>query len=173
MESFDIGNHVVIELDDDRKLAGYIVGVSDDGSGIILKATHKEMAMIRYINPLVSKDIRRQLMAKPMRTLRLAAVLNGKPLAALGGREELVSLIQGVYEARVIAEKDDGVRLRELSTPVLTFVNTDFIKLMEDTDDKLTESEVSTFNQTFESELKDLLDKADEETTKEETNDPS
>lgn len=171
MESFDIGNHVVIELDDDRKIAGYIVGVTDDGSGIMLKATHKEMAMIRYMNPLVSEDIHRQLMAKPMRTLRLAAVLNGKPLAVLQGRAELVALIQGLYEARIIAAKDDGVKLRELAVPVLTFVNTGFVKLMEDTDDKLTESEVSSFNQTFESELKDLLDKAGEETTKEELND--
>lgn len=167
MESFDIGNHVVIEMDDDRKIAGYVVGMTEDGSGIMLKATHKEIAMLRYVNPEVSADIRRQLMDKPMMRLRLSAVLSGVPLAVFSKREELVDVLQDIYETGLIESRDDGVRLRELSMPVLTFINTGFIKIIEDTDDKLTEAEVSVFNQTFDIEMKNLLDQA--EKTKEET----
>lgn len=165
MESFDIGNHVVVELEDDRKIAGFIVGVSEDGN-LLLKATHKEMAMLRYINPDVSADMTRQLMEKPMWELRVAAVLNRVALRNLTDRTVLVPALQKVYEARLIAEREDGVQLRELSVPVLTFINSDFIRLMEDTDDKLTESDVAVFNQTMDISIEKLFTEEDERKAK-------
>lgn len=161
MESFDIGNHVVVELEDDRKIAGYIVGVSDDGSGLILKATHKETAMIRSINPDVSADIERQLMEKSMWSLRLTGVLNRVPLLSLLERVTLVSAVQVAIERRLIEEREDGVQLRELSVPVLTFINTGFVRLMEDTDDKIMDSEVSVFNQTMDISIEKLFNEED------------
>lgn len=161
MESFDIGNHVVVELEDDRKIAGYIVGVNDDGSGLILKATHKETAMLRSINPDVSADIERQLMEKSMWSLRLTGVLHRVPLLALLDRVTLVSAVQRAIEAHLIEEREDGVQLRELSVPVLTYINTGFVRLMEDTDDKLTESEVSVFNQTMDISIEKLFTEED------------
>lgn len=166
MEAFDIGSHVVIEFEDDRKLAGYILARSDDGAGLFLNATHKESEVRLYVNPAASADIRRQLMEKPMRRLRLSAVLNGAPLAALMARDELVDVLQGIYEGRLLEGRDDSPQFRELATPVRMYVNFGYIRYMEDTDDKIMESEVNLFDQTFESELKTLLD-TEEARTKE------
>lgn len=161
METFDVGNHVVIELDDERKLAGYIVGLTEDG--LLLKATHKECAMVRTVSPVVSADIRRQLNEKPMRTLVVAMVLNGR-IGSIGlGRDRMVEIMAGVIEADLIARKDDGVQLRELANPVLTFVNFGFVKLMEDTEDRMVETEISVFNQTMDSAIEKLLKDADAE----------
>lgn len=161
MEAFDIGSHVVIEFEDDRKLAGYILARSDDGAGLFLNATHKESEIKLYVNPSVSEDIRRQLMEKPMRKLRLSAVLNGAPLAALRGRDELVGVLQDIYEDRLLEGRDESPQFRELATPVRMYVNIGYIRFMEDTDDKIMESEVNLFDQTFETELKVLLDEED------------
>lgn len=161
METFDVGNHVVIELDDERKIAGYIVGLTEDG--LLLKATHKECAMVRTLAPAVSADILRQLNEKPVRTLVVAMVLNGK-IGSIGlGRDRMVEILAGIIERDLIARKDDGVQLRELANPVLTFVNFGFVKIMEDTEDRVLESEISVFKQTMDADITRLMDKAEQD----------
>ena len=48
METFAVGSHVVIELMDERKIAGYIQGYTEDG--LVLSATHKDAVLVRRVS---------------------------------------------------------------------------------------------------------------------------
>lgn len=159
METFDIGSHVVIELEDNRKLAGYIVGVSEDG--LTLKATHRESVMQRFVGDATKADIKRQLLEKPVWRLRLEMVRCGEILSATKSREAMMGMLQAGAERYLIASHEDGMQFRELAEPVLTFVNSGYIKIMEDTDDKINESEISVFEQTLDGTLDAILDEGD------------
>lgn len=161
MDAFDVGSHVVIEFEDDRKLAGYILARSDDGAGLFLNATHKEAEVVYSVSPAASEDIRNALRSQKIARLRLSAVLCGVPLAALLKRDELVDVLVAVQEEKLLEGRDPSPQFRELSSPIRMYVNLGYIRTMEDTDDKILESEVTLFDQTFESELKVLLDKAE------------
>jgi hypothetical protein len=161
MDAFDVGSHVVIEFEDDRKLAGYILARSDDGAGLFLSATHKEAEVVYSVSAAASEEIRNGLRGKKIARLRLDAVLSGVPLAVLLKRDELVDVLVSVAEEKLLEGRDQSPQFRELSSPIRMYVNLGYIRTMEDTDDKIMESEVSLFDQTFEGELKQLLDKAE------------
>lgn len=163
MEAFDAGSHVVIEFEDDRKLAGYILARSEDGAGLFLNATHKEAEVVYSVSAAASEEIRTELRGKHVARLRLDAVLAGVPLAALMKKDDLVDVLVSVREEKILEGRDEGPVFRELSSPIRMYVNLGYIRTMEDTDDKIMESEVSLFDQTFEGELKALLDKAEED----------
>lgn len=156
MENFELGNHVVIELVDERKLAGYLVSVEDDG--LILKVTHKDMEMIRTLSYVTKAAIESELARWPGIRLRLSAVLHGKPGAALFGRGALESIMYAEIEQDILASKDDGMQLREMHEPVLTFMSYGMIALMEATDDKLLDAEITKFDSALDGTIQEILD---------------
>lgn len=159
MEAFGIGSHVVIELEDERKIAGYIVGLNEDG--LLLKATHREQAVATFVPVAVSEDLRRQLNEKTTVHLRYAMVANGMLKLVRATREVMVEALLKLVVADLQAEPPRVV-FRELSNPILTFVNSGFIKIMEDTDDKVAEAEVSLFDQTVDTQFYAILDEEDQ-----------
>jgi len=166
MEAFPVGSHVVIELMDERKVAGYIRGYSDDG--LLLSATHKDAVMVRKVSAGMSKSIAEQLAEKNGLWLRSAMALRGHFRGVVAGRDAIVAQLQWDVEQDLLEQSDDGMQFRELSAPVLTFVSGGAIMLMEDTDDKIQEAEVSLFDQTLDVALEQILTDGEETTEDEE-----
>lgn len=164
METFTVGSHVVIELMDERKIAGYIQGYTEDG--LVLNATHKDAVLVRRVSEGMVADIAAQLQSKNVAWLKGAMLLRGHFGGLLASREDMIDQLQADIEADILEQREDGMQFRELSSPVLTFVSGGAIMLMEDTNDKMKEVEVSIFDQTLDAALKQILDGGDE-TTKE------
>jgi hypothetical protein len=162
METFTVGSHVVIELMDDRKIAGYIQGYTEDG--LVLSATHKDAVLVRRVSEAMKADIAGQLAGKKMVWLKGAMLLRGHFGGLLASRAHMIDTLQADIEADILDQSEDGMQFRELSAPVLTFISGGAIMLMEDTNDKMQEVEVSIFDQTLDAALKQILDGGDEET---------
>lgn len=167
MEAFPVGSHVVIELADERKIAGYLVGGSLE-EGVLLRVTHKDSEMIRNISERMVADIAAQLAGKNDWWLRTGMALRGHFRGVVAPRASMISQLQFDIEADLLEQSDDGVQFRELSSPVMTYVNPGAIMLMEATADKLKEAEISMFDQTLDTALEQILLEGDEETTKDE-----
>lgn len=162
METFTVGSHVVIELMDERKIAGYIQGYTEDG--LVLNATHKDAVLVRRVSEGMVADIAAQLQSKNVAWLKGAMLLRGHFGGLLASREDMIDQLQADIEADILEQREDGMQFRELSSPVLTFVSGGAIMLMEDTNDKMKEVEVSIFDQTLDAALKQILDGSDDET---------
>lgn len=167
MEAFPVGSHVVIELMDERKIAGYLVGGSVD-EGVLLRATHKDSVMIRKVSEGMVAEIGRQLEGKHGLWLRTSMAVRGHIRGVVAPRASIIAQLQWDIENDLLEQSDDGLQFRELSAPVTTFINPGAIMLMEATADKLLESEISVFDQTLDAALEQILTAGDEETTKEE-----
>lgn len=165
METFTVGNHVVIELMDERKIAGYIQGYTEDG--LVLNVTHKDAVLVRRVSEAMKADIGRQLQSKNAVWLKGAMLLRGHFGGLLASRADMISTLQADIEEDILSQSEDGMQFRELSAPVLTFVSGGAIMLMEDTNDKMQEVEVSIFDQTLDAALKEILDRGDETTEEE------
>lgn len=156
MEAFDIGSHVLIELDDTRRVAGYIVSVADEG--FVLKVTHKDMPAVHMVSERLSAKIRDDLdtVAWPFLAASLVA---RKMYASVGKKSVMVEALAGLEEADLIAHNNEvkPLTFHELSVPVLTFVNGGAILMMESSDDVMEDMEVTKFNDTVDAELEDLL----------------
>lgn len=163
MEAFPLGSHVVIELADDRKIAGYLAGGSVD-EGVLLRATHKDAVLVRHVAASMKADIARQLSEKSIWWLRGGMALRGHLRGVLAGRAEMEAQIQDDIEEDLLRQADDGMQFRELSSPVTTYIHPGAILLMERSDDKLTEAEVSLFDQTLDEALEQMLTEGEHET---------
>ena len=157
---FSVGTHIMIELMDERKIAGYLIGGSLEEGGLFLSATHKESEMTYGVSDEASDDIVRQLREHKGWKLRVAGVLSGHPLAALGSRDELIGVLHDDVVAKLVENADDGLRMRELANPVVTFVNAGAVLMIENTLDRAIESDVRKFDQDSgkSSELEKVLD---------------
>jgi hypothetical protein len=158
MESFDIGSHVLIELDDTRRVAGYIVSVADEG--FVLKVTHKDLPAVHTISERLGAKIRDELDAVPMVFLA-ASLISRRMYASVGKKGRMVEALAEMEEADLIARTSEAKPLtfHELSVPVLTFVNGGAILMMESSDDVLEDMEVMKFNESVDSDLEELLSK--------------
>lgn len=165
METFAVGSHVVIELMDDRKIAGYIQGYTEDG--MVLSATHKDAVLVRRVSEDMKADIARQLAGKNVAWLKGAMLLRGHFGGLLASRADMIETLAADIEADLLDQSEDGMQFRELSSPVLTFISGGAIMLMEDTNDKMQEVEVSIFDQTLDAALKEILERGDETTEEE------
>lgn len=165
METFAVGSHVVIELMDERKIAGHIQGYTEDG--LVLSATHKDAVLVRRVSDNTKADIARQLAGKNVAWLKGAMLLRGHFGGLLASRVDMIDQLQVDIEADILEQREDGMQFRELSSPVLTFISGGAIMLMEDTNDKMQEVEVSIFDQTLDAALKEILERGDETTEEE------
>lgn len=167
MEAFPVGSHVVIELMDERKIAGYLVSGSIE-EGVLMKVTHKDSELIRNVSEGTKADIAEQLAGKSVWWLRGGMVMRGHFRGAIAERDIMEMVLQEEIEGDLLEQSDDGMQFRELSSPVLTYVNPGVIMLMEATADKLKEADISVFDQTLDAALEQILLAGDEEATKEE-----
>lgn len=160
MENFELGHHVMVELLEVgmpcRKIAGYLMSVEDDG--LILKVTHKESGMTRMLSDASRISIEKDLAEMPIARLRLAALLRGRVGVAFGSRAVLETVLFGDIEEDILVAKDDGIRMREMSEPVLTFVSYGIVGMMEATDDKLLNAELTNFESGLDGMIREILD---------------
>lgn len=160
MESFEIGNHVLIELDDSRRMAGFLERITEDG--FILKVTHRDMPTMHMISERLSASIRDDLDAVP-RVLLVAALLSRKLYTSVGRKSVMVETLAELQEAELIEKNREAqpTTFHELSVPVLTYINGGAVLLMEDSDDVLEDmtvaQKVAEFNGSVDAGLEEIL----------------
>lgn len=145
---FSVGTHVVIELMDERKIAGFLVGGSLDEGGWYVKATHRDSEVVRSVSEVAAAGIREQLEDNATWRLRVACVLTGNWTHVVSGRELMLDVLFDEVVEDLLSSAEDGIQLRELKTPVMTFVASGAVMTIEDTADRVIESEVNLFDQT-------------------------
>lgn len=160
MEAFPIGSHVVIELADERKIAGYLAGGSVD-EGVLLQATHKDAELVRHVSTGMKAAIASQLSEKSVWWLRAGMLTRGHFRGVVAGRDQMEAQLQWDIEEDILKQADDGVQFRELSSPVTTYIHPGAIFLMERSEDKNTEAEISLFDQTLDDALEKMLTEGD------------
>lgn len=160
MDSFEFGHHIVAEVADEngavRKIGGYLMDTT--GEGIILKVTHKECALTRVVSEETRANFLGQLESRSMGRLRLGALYYGRPGWLRLPREALIGALLTAVEKEFLESRDDGIKLREMTEPVLTFVNFGILRTMESTEDKIYDADVSLFDQTLDKTLEQILD---------------
>jgi hypothetical protein len=161
MEAFPIGSHVVIELADERKIAGYLAGGSVE-EGVLLQATHKDAELVRHVSAGLKASIADQLAAKNVWWLRAGMLTRGHFRGVVAGREQMEAQLQWDIEEDILKQADDGIQFRALSSPVTTYIHPGAILLMERSEDKNTEAEISLFDQTLDDALEKMLTEGDE-----------
>jgi hypothetical protein len=157
MEAFKAGEHVIVEMDDESMVAGYLDDYLDDGW--VLRVTHKEMRVVHAISPELAADIRKQLEAKTGIHLRIAAVLSGDVSGVLGKRAEVVEYLAGKFEEKMLAKYSETMQLRELKAPVTTFLSHHVIRTMESTKDRNITEELNGFD--IDGTLEEILTKSE------------
>lgn len=161
MEAFELGTHVLIELSNSRRIAGYLMQVNDEG--FIVKVTHKDMPTKHGVSELLSAKIRDDLDRVP-RVLLAKTLWDAGEYTSIGKRAVMVEAVARLKEAALIEENQEAnpVVFHELSVPVMTFISGGTIDLMEDSDDVLEEmtvhSAVEQFNSEVDAEIEKLMD---------------
>lgn len=167
MEAFPVGSHVVIELADERKIAGHIV----DGNvqeGVLLSVTHKDTERIFKIGDSLAHAIADRIKTRKTIALRGAMLVRGHLRGVMSVRDEMEAQLQFDEEADILDRQEDGYDFKEMATPVLTFVNPGAIMLMEKSTDVLREADASNFDATLDDTLEEILTVGEGEETKEE-----
>lgn len=144
MEAFKVGEHVIVDLDDETQVAGFLDDYLDDGW--VLRVTHKEYTVVHAVSPELKADIRSQLNAKSAAHLRLAAILNGSMLGVVAKKYDVVEYLAEKFEDKLIEKYVNTRELRELKSPVKTFVSHGVIRTMESTLDRNMTEELNGFD---------------------------
>jgi hypothetical protein len=144
MEAFKVGEHVIVEEDDDTTRAGYLMDYLDDGW--VLNVTHKEYTIIHAVSPELKADIREQLAGKNTAHLRLAAVLNGSLTGIVAKRYDVIEYLAGLFEEKLMGKYEATRQLKELKAPVKTFISHGVIRTMESTTDRNISEELNGFD---------------------------
>ena len=166
MEAFPVGSHVVIELADERKIAGYLM----DGSvqeGLLLNVTHKDTERIFRVSDELAVDIAGRLGGKKTVLLRGRMLLRGHMRGLFAERDEMEAQLQHDEEADILDRQADGFDFKEMATPVTTYVHPGAILLMEKSTDVLREADASAFDAGLDHTLQEILAKGEDETKEE------
>jgi hypothetical protein len=166
MEAFPVGSHVMIELADERKIAGYLAGGSIE-EGVILRVTHKDSELVRRVSDVMKTAIAADLAGRGVWWLRREMIARGHFRGVLAGRSEMEAQLAWDVERDLLEDAEDGMQFRELSSPVTTYVHPGAIMLMEATADKVQEAEISLFDQTLDEALEQILTVGEAETKEE------
>lgn len=144
MEAFKVGEHVIVEEDDETTRAGFLMDYLDDGW--VLSVTHKEYTIVHAVSPELKADIRAQLAAKNTVHLRLAAVLNGSLTGIVAKRYDVIEYLAEQFEEKLESKYQNTRQLRELKAPVKTFISHGVIRTMESTTDRNISEELQGFD---------------------------
>lgn len=161
MDSFENGSHVVLELDDDSRCAGFLINPVEQG--FILRITHKDRPALYTVSPERGAAIRAELRKVPLVLLGAALVAQGV-LTGLGRRETMVEALAKLQEAEVLEEhyEKNPTVFHELSVPVLTFINGGAVKTIELSDDVTEDLTVMDFKQEMDAGIEGILKQAEE-----------
>jgi len=178
---FAVGTHVLIELVSDRKIAGTLVGGSLEAGGWLVAVTHKESEVVRSVPASMDESIREDLGRVPLWRLRASCVLTGNLGAAFATRAIMETVMHERVVEDILAAADDGVQMRSLASPVMTFVSSMAVETMESTVDRAIEYDVSRFDQdtsrsaALEAELEKIFEqeKDDGKGSEEDSSEPS
>ena len=172
MEAFPVGSHVVIELADERKIAGFIVG-GDVREGVVLNATHRDVERIFVVGPMTSASIAQQLKTKNQLWLRTSMLARGHFAGVLAGRDEIERQLQFDAEQDILSQQEEGFDFKELASPIITYINPGAINTMERSEDIMKERELTVsameFDATLDDTLELILTEGDENDEREET----
>lgn len=144
MEAFKPGEHVIVELDDESTVAGYLDDYLDDGW--VLNVTHKEYTIIHAVSPELAASIRAQLSEKSALHLRVAAVLSGSVLGVIAKRYDVIEYLAGKFEEKLVETYEDTKQLRELKSPVKTMISHGIIRTMQSTNDRNISEQLNGFD---------------------------
>ncbi|QFG12753.1 hypothetical protein PBI_MIMI_277 [Arthrobacter phage Mimi] len=149
---FTTGQHVVAELDD-TTIAGHLLGKTDDGW--VLKVTHKTKVIPAALPDGAEEEIAGILEENATWRLRMFMLQNRVAGALRMSREEMVSAGVTLIRGDLLKDVADTHILKEMLSPVTTFVSNDIVRTMEVTDDRNMDALLSNLD--FEPEL-DLED---------------
>jgi hypothetical protein len=144
MEAFQAGEHVILELEGDRMVAGFLVDYLDDGW--VLSVTHKEVQVVHAVSPEVKADIRDQLNQKSIWHLRAVAIASGSLMGLVAKKYDVVEYLAGQFEDKLLEKYTDTMQLRELKAPVKTMFSHGIIATMQSTADRNLQEELSSFD---------------------------
>ena len=153
MEAFEAGEHVIVEMDDETMVAGYLTDYLDDGW--VLKVTHKEFRVVYEVSPEMKADIRAQLSEKSNMHLRLACLLSRDWNGLVGKKADVIEFLAGLFEEKMLGKYGEKMTLKELKSPVKTFVSHGVIRTMESTVDRNITEELNGFD--VEATLEEIL----------------
>lgn len=165
MEAFEIGKHVIIELADERKIAGYLTGVTEDS--VYLKATHKDAELDWQISDETVEHLTAYYHSRSTVWLTAQLVLEKQFNALISSRNAKIAVLLDCALGQLREQLDDGMQMRELAIPVSMYIARNAIATATDTDELMQENEVSIFDQTLEASLRKMLEKDQEEETEE------
>lgn len=149
---FTSGQHVVVELDD-RTIAGHLLGSTEDGW--VLKVTHKTHTVYPSLPDGAEDEIAGILDENRTWRLRLFMLQNRVAGALKMSREEMIKAGVVLIKGDLLKDVPVTHTLKELLSPITTYINSDKIEVMEVTDDRNMDALLSNLD--FEPEL-DLED---------------
>lgn len=144
---FAPGTHTMVVMDTGRKMAGYVMGWTEDG--LYLSVTHKESAMVRTLAPEFYEEALKVMESHHAVVLRAEAVRMFGLKVLFKKLDNLKLMILEKLERDLLAEMDDGVKMRELAVPVKTWINSSGIAEVSSTEDTVVENGVSVMEQTI------------------------
>lgn len=164
MEAFEIGTHVLIELEDTtgvgvgRKIAGFLHGANEEG--LFIKATHKDVPALYMVSDELREDTRKKLKEATWLGLKLELLERRELPALLKGRAWVEEYLTALHLQELIEAKleEKPFMFKELNVPVLTYVGAHRIALMEASDDVTDDYDVTVSAAGLDAELPDLLE---------------
>lgn len=164
MEDFELGDHVVIELAEAdggvRRIAGYLLHV--DEGGVQLKATHKDVPAVH----VVSDEARARALAgyrgASWLGLKLEMIKRGEYPDILRRRAWTEEYLTALDCAEIVEEATERKKYTfyEYKMPVLTYIASGKIDLIESSDDLADDLDVLVSSQSIDGELEELLEGA-------------
>jgi hypothetical protein len=135
VEVFEIGSHVLIELDGvespSLKIAGYLHGINEDG--IFIRATNKDVPVGYAVSDAMRADVRRQLESFSSMALRLECLRRREFAGMLVGRKALVDFLVEEYcdDAVERGRATKPYTFHEYAVPVMTYLGMHKIAVMQ------------------------------------------
>lgn len=164
MEAFEVGSHVLIELEDTtgrghgRKVAGFIHGVTEDG--LVLKVTNRDIPAMYSVSDEQREATRKKIDEGNLVGLKLELLRRGEYPALLKGRKALVDYLTDLACEELIEEayEKKPFTFYEYKIPVLTYIGAHGIALMEASEDVADDLDVTLSSAGLDAEIPELLD---------------
>lgn len=152
MEStgFVEGQHVVVEMDE-TTVAGHLIGMNEDGW--LIKVTHKMKEVPKSLPDGAAEEVASILDELKNWELRLFLFKNRVAGWRTLGREDMLATAGRMVKQDLLADMPVVHTLKEVLSPITTFISSGIIRTMEVTDDR--NMDALLHNLDFEPELSD------------------
>lgn len=164
MALFELGAHVIVQLNDTRSIAGYLL--ENEDRGVTLAVTSKDIAGDPMITEEAALSIRATMAKLPWYKLRVFSLFSDKPRYVLAPKGVLLEYLSSEYEKDMLEDAPEFQFVQHV-VPVTTYIAAEAITLMERTSDHIAgnqqreaqEFEVKKFSQTMDQDITELLTK--------------